>query len=333
MNNKIKSHQELLPLIEALKNQNKIIVTTGGSFDMLHIGHIKSLQEAKGKGDILIVLVNSDQSIKKYKGPRRPIIPENQRMEMIAALECVDYVVGFNEVNPKAILEKIKPNVYCNAANWSKIFIEKEVVEKNNGKIHVLKHQSNISTSDIIKKINNIHSIPATKAIFLDRDGVINHNNQGYIHKVDDFEFTPYAFEALQKISETDYKIIIITNQSGIGRKYFTEQDLQNLNNWLIKTLKERGININQIYHCPHLPEDSCSCRKPKIGMILQAVEDFGINLSESWLIGDSNSDILAGAEANLKTIKISNKPSTSSKVEASYQVDNLLKAIKIILS
>ena len=132
----IKNAEVLKKIVENLKKQNKIIVTTNGVFDILHIGHIRYLQEAKKLGDILIIAVNSDSSVKKNKGPKRPLNNENDRAEALAALECVDYVSIFSEETPLKILEIIKPNVHVKGGDYKiSQIIEKGIVEKNNGKI------------------------------------------------------------------------------------------------------------------------------------------------------------------------------------------------------
>src|SRR3989338_3572301 len=107
---KIKSIKELATITKKLKNTNKKIITTNGIFDILHIGHIRYLQEAKKLGDILIVAINSDSSVKKIKGPKRPLNNENDRAEMLASLQCIDFVAIFDEENPIKFLEEIKPD-------------------------------------------------------------------------------------------------------------------------------------------------------------------------------------------------------------------------------
>lgn len=109
-NYKIKTYSEIEEISKDLRKEGKIIVTTNGSFDILHYAHVDLLEKAKNEGDVLIVLLNSDDSIKKFKGASRPIIPEQERARMLAALQCVNYVVIFNEDKPLKILESIKPN-------------------------------------------------------------------------------------------------------------------------------------------------------------------------------------------------------------------------------
>ena len=331
MSAKIKSQKEIVKIIQGLKNKGKKIVTYNGSFDILHFGHIESLKEAKKQGDILIIPLNSDKSVRFYKGSNHPINSQKKRAEALATLEYVDYIVLFNEINCKNILNKIKPDIHCNGSDWGKNCVERGVVEVNGGKIYILKWQPGFSTSDLIQKISGNNFVPDTKAVFLDRDGTININDPEYNYKIDKFKFASGAVSALKKLSKTNYKIIIITNQSGIGRGYFKEEDLKKLHKWMLAELKKKGIRIDKIYYCPHHPNDNCFCRKPKIGMLLKAVKDFGINLSKSWFVGDDDKDVIAGREANVRTIKIGKKMTPKTKLGPNYYVKNLFEAVNII--
>lgn len=144
------------------------------------------------------------------------------------------------------------------------------------------------------------------KALFLDRDGVINIEKH-YLYKIEDFEFVEGIFEVLKHFQDNRYLLIIITNQAGIGRGYYTEKDFNTLNNWMLEELKKRDILITKVYYCPYHPEhgvgqykkDSFD-RKPNPGMILKAKKEFNIDLSKSILIGDKESDIEAGINAGI---------------------------------
>lgn len=153
---KVKSQKEILVSLKKLKAQGKKIVVRNGSFDLLHLGHVKSLQEAKAQGDILVVLLNSDKSVKSYKEPGRPILPQEQRAKMLEALECVDFVVMFDETNPQKMLVKIKPDVYCVGYDHRLNSPYAEIVRRNNGKIFKLKNYKNLSTTKLIEKINKL---------------------------------------------------------------------------------------------------------------------------------------------------------------------------------
>jgi len=143
------------------------------------------------------------------------------------------------------------------------------------------------------------------KAIFLDRDGVIN-IEKDYLYKIEDFEFIDGVFDSLKYLQSLGYKLFIITNQSGIGRGYYLEEDFNILTTWMLKQFKLKNIDIVQIEFCPHIPNDKCRCRKPLTGMIDNILKYHSINLENSWLIGDKSSDILCAKNANIKnTIQV----------------------------
>lgn len=131
------------------------------------------------------------------------------------------------------------------------------------------------------------------KAIFLDRDGTINVDT-GYLSRVSDFTYLPNAKEGLRDLQSAGYRLIVITNQSGIARGFFTEEDYEGLTGWMVADLALSGIEIADVYHCPHHPAYSgeCDCRKPKLGMYRWAVSDHSLDLAESWVIGDKLRDL-----------------------------------------
>jgi len=139
------------------------------------------------------------------------------------------------------------------------------------------------------------------KAAFLDRDGVIN-EDYGYVGSIDRFEFKEGIFELLGLLQDLGYELFIVTNQSGIARGYYSENDFLKLMDWVKNELKKRNIEIKDIAFCPHHPDitGECDCRKPKPGMILDLAKKHNINLSNSIMIGDSNSDIKACENAGL---------------------------------
>lgn len=139
------------------------------------------------------------------------------------------------------------------------------------------------------------------KAIFLDRDGTLN-KDSGYVHKIEEFELLPGVIEGL-KLLQDEFLFIIITNQSGIGRGYYTVDDFHAFNNLLITTLAKKGIEIKKTYFCPHLKDENCDCRKPKTKFINQAVSEFNINLKRSWIMGDHPSDVQLGTNAGCNTV------------------------------
>ena len=143
------------------------------------------------------------------------------------------------------------------------------------------------------------------KTIFLDRDGVIN-QEISYLHKIEDFKFIEGVFNACQYIESLGYEIIIVTNQSGISRGYYSETDFQIITRWMIDQFKKNSIDIMDVFHCPHSNDSNCNCRKPKPGMLLNAKRKYNIDMAESWMIGDSERDIIAANLAGInKTILV----------------------------
>ena len=142
------------------------------------------------------------------------------------------------------------------------------------------------------------------KAAFLDRDGVIN-IDRAYVHKIEDFDWVPGALEAARALSDAGYLIVVVTNQSGIGRGYYGEADFARLTDWMKARFAEAGAPLAGVYFCPHHPEKAnppyrtdCLCRKPHPGMLLKAAADLGIDLSSSIMFGDKPSDMTAGRSA-----------------------------------
>jgi len=152
---KILSRAQLIDVCNSERLKGKIIVTCNGSFDLFHYGHLVFLDYARKQGDVLIVAINSDSSIKKYKSENRPMVPEEQRSQIIAALEIVDYVHIFNETVPMPFIEAIKPDFHANGAEYGEDCIEAESVKKNGGKIYLVPRVAGLSTTELIRKIKD----------------------------------------------------------------------------------------------------------------------------------------------------------------------------------
>ena len=137
------------------------------------------------------------------------------------------------------------------------------------------------------------------KALFIDRDGTI-HVDKVETHKIEDLEFFEDVFNLFKTAIELGYKIIVVTNQSGIGKGNYSVKEMQDFNDFMIEKLNEKGISISALYYCPHKSEDNCGCMKPKDGMFKRAALELNINLSESIMIGDQSSDVYAGLNAGI---------------------------------
>lgn len=170
------------------------------------------------------------------------------------------------------------------------------------------------------------------KAIFLDRDGVIN-VEKNYVYKSEEFEFIEGLFDSLKQFQKLGYLLFIITNQSGIGRGYYTIEDFDILTSWMLKEFRKEGIVISQVEFCPHSPETACECRKPKTGMIDSILKNFSVDLENSWLIGDKDADIQCAKNAKIKnTIQVKTGHSfDESKSQADFICDSIVDCVKII--
>ncbi len=155
LKDKIKSGEEIAELAEKLRQKGRTIVTTNGSFDILHGAHVNLLEKARKEGDCLIVLVNSDNSVRRLKGEKRPIFGEDERTLILSALECVDYVCVFDEDNPLSLIEKIKPNKHIKGGSFVKERAdeEKNLLAKFGGEFKALELEEGKSTTEVIERI------------------------------------------------------------------------------------------------------------------------------------------------------------------------------------
>lgn len=354
LTNKIKSRDELIEMCQLWRESGLKIGFTSGAFDLLHAGHVEFLEKAKSYCDKLIVGLNSDSSIRRYKGNHRPIISQQERMTVIAGLEMVDFVFFFEERRNKTNIESLKPHFYLKAGDYSPDQLtSREIVESFGGKIILVPIETQVSTSSLVEKIKGEHGdksdivleyersvyFPASQtksqqAIFLDRDGTINVDIE-YLHEPEKLQLLPNALAGLKQFQNMGFKLVIITTQAGIGLGYFTKEDFYRVNRKMFQLLKEESILIDKIYFCPHSISDNCGCRKPATKLIEQAQEDLNINMASSFMIGDKTSDILAGKNAGVQTILV--KTGSAGKdnefdVRPDFTANDLLDASEWVL-
>jgi rfaE bifunctional protein nucleotidyltransferase chain/domain len=150
----VTDHPELLRRIREIRGRGGKIVLTNGAFDLLHVGHIRSLEHAKTLGDALVVAVNSDRSVRESKGPGRPIIPERERAEIVAALQCVDLVTIFDETTVEETLRRVVPDIHAKGRDYTESSVpERKVVEALGGKVVIVGDPKDHATSDLIERI------------------------------------------------------------------------------------------------------------------------------------------------------------------------------------
>ena len=169
-----------------------------------------------------------------------------------------------------------------------------------------------------------------THYIFLDRDGTIIRDIP-YVHRVEDLEFLPGALEGLTRFQKAGFRLIVITNQAGIARGYYLREHMEAFHEELKKRAKSSGVTLEAFYHCPHHPDftGSCVCRKPLPGMLHQAQKDYGMDLTQSMVIGNHEHDILAGKAVGATTFLLTDQPDI--KTEADYKVKTMLEICDIL--
>lgn len=143
------------------------------------------------------------------------------------------------------------------------------------------------------------------RAVFLDRDGVINKKRDDYVKNVNEFVMLSDSPKAIKLLNDKNYLVIIITNQSSVNRGLLTREELDKIHKVMSQELEKNGAHVDAIYYCPHRPDENCSCRKPKTGMIEKAIQEYSISTRQSWLIGDSESDIMAAKQVGISGVKI----------------------------
>jgi D-glycero-D-manno-heptose 1,7-bisphosphate phosphatase len=324
IHSKIKTRDELVPICESLRKQGEAVGFTSGAFDLLHAGHVDYLEKAKALCDILVVGVNSDRSVREYKGPDRPIVPGRERIQLVAALESVDYVFLFDERRNRRNLEALKPRYYIKAGDYGpESLTSSDALKGFGGEVRLIPVSESVSSTALIERILSatgaeskrfvekdgaVHierkPLKRSPAVFFDRDGTVI-EEADYLHEPERVRFLPKALDGMKRFQDMGYRIALITNQPGIGIGYYSKEDFYRVNRALLKSFSEKGILIDKIYFCPHGKSENCDCRKPGQALIRRAEEELNLDLSKSVIIGDKTSDIETGKRAGMRTVLV----------------------------
>ncbi len=252
--------EQLLPFRERWRAERKTVVWTNGCFDLLHVGHVRSLQEARDLGDVLIVGVNSDRSVRRLKGPTRPLVPEDERAEVLAALECVDAVVVFGEATPEPVLARLRPDICCKGGDYApphgKPIPEAALIASYGGRFAFLSFSPGVSTTELARRA------ALRPAVFLDRDGTLV-EDVGYPRDPQQLRPLPGAVRALAELRRHGFALVVVSNQSGVGRGILTREQAGRVHQRLVEILAEQGVALDGAYYCYHAPDEGCACRKP----------------------------------------------------------------------
>ena len=308
---KIRTHEQVDDWVMAEKVAGHKIGFTCGSFDLLHPGHVQYLAKARELCDGLIVAVNTDESVRLYKSPLRPVNPEQGRMYVLAGLESVDIVTRLEEKRPLNLLLRWKPDLYIKGGDYDASALRSgDAVREYGGEVVVVRPEYVASSSGTIERKTTLalHAVPEEAAakeptglVLLDRDGTLI-RDVPFLHEPEKVELGPGVLEGLRRLQDHGYRFAIVSNQQGIGLGYFTTAEFIAVNQRLLRELGAAGIRISKIYFCPHTVADECGCRKPKTGMIDRAMRDFGMPADRTYLIGDTDADRDAGAAAGVRT-------------------------------
>jgi rfaE bifunctional protein nucleotidyltransferase chain/domain len=314
---KVVTVAQLLGLRARWREQRKTVVWTNGCFDLLHVGHVRGFREARALGDVLVVGVNSDDSVRLLKGPSRPLVGQAERAELLAALECVDAVVIFHESTPEAILSQMRPDIHCKGGDYApphgRPVPEAALVESYGGRVAYLTFSPGVSTTALARRAAQgparvVQRSQGRPAVFLDRDGTLV-EDAGYPGDPHQLQLLPGAAEALAELHTRGFALVIISNQSGAGRGFITQEQADRVHQGLTELLLERGVALDGAYYCYHAPAEACACRKPSPLLLQAAADELGLDLARSFLVGDKQTDVEAGRAAGSRTILVTDRP------------------------
>ncbi len=279
---------------------------TCGAFDILHAGHVQYLRAARAFCDRLLVAVNSDASIQRYKNPLRPVNPWHHRAFVADALASVDAVTVLDEDRPLPLIQRWKPEFYIKGGDYKSGSLKSSsIVEEYGGRTVLIPVEFETSTSRIFEYVQALdkHAVPEKAhntepagLVILDRDGTIVRDG---IFDPSQIEILDGVVEALALLQTARFRLCLASNQQGLGLGYFGYRDFIDGNRVMLKQLGAAGIVIAKIYFCPHSLADVCDCRKPAAGMLKRAMLDQGVPAERTFMIGDSQADMEAAAAAH----------------------------------
>lgn len=300
---------------------------TCGAFDLLHAGHVDYLQQARSQCDRLIVAVNSDASVRSYKEPFRPINCEEHRLSVVSALSCVDATILMHDLRPEAIISALRPDLYIKGGDYRITKLRSApLVESYGGRCIVIPVSHEISTTKIIKRIEQITSYAAPEKVricddrpivFLDRDGTLI-KNIPFLNTSAKVELLPGVGEGLRELQTAGFRLVVVTNQQGIGFGYFDYGTFVEINSRMLELLSRFGVKISRFYFCPHALAEDCECRKPGNKLITLALAYFGVRPEQCFFVGDSDADMICAQRSGCRGVLLGRNPGHNSHTSVS---------------
>jgi len=303
---KIRTAAQVDSWILAERRAGRRIGFTCGAFDVMHAGHADYLTQARARCDRLLVAVNSDESIRRYKNPLRPVNPWNERAFVVAALEATDCITILEEDRPLALIERWKPDLYIKGGDYAASALRSSSAVAGYGGESIVLASAfpSVSTTAMFERIQALalHDTPlpahpsyAKGLVLVDRDGTLVKDATFDPGQV---ELLPGVAASLRQLQNAGYLVCIVSNQQGIGLGYFGYRDFIDGNRKLLRLLGKEGIAIRKIFFCPHSLGEPCDCRKPAPGLILKALRDLNATPENTFVIGDSAEDMEAARAA-----------------------------------
>ncbi len=335
---KIKPLAEVDHWVQSTRAQGETVGFTCGAFDVMHAGHAHYLAKAKARCGRLLVAVNSDESIQRYKSPLRPVNPWAERAFVVASLEAVDCVTVLDEDRPLGLIERWKPDFYFKGGDYAASSLRSSAaVEAYGGQTLVIASDfPGSSTTALFERIQALalHETPLPALpeqpaglVLVDRDGTLVRDAAFDPTQV---ELLPGVVESLRQLQTAGFLICIVSNQQGIGLGYFGYRDFIDGNRKLLRLLGKEGIGIRKIYFCPHSLGERCECRKPAPDLLLRAMHDLQVNADRTFVIGDSAADMEAARAAGCTGFYVGPPPRTQ---HAEYRSLGFIEAAQNILA
>jgi D-glycero-beta-D-manno-heptose 1-phosphate adenylyltransferase len=325
---KFVSADALADIVHNLRQRGATIVSTNGSFDLLHLGHVTMLREAKSLGDVLIVGLNSDQSVRRYKGRHRPICPQAHRAAMLAALECTDYITIFDDLTPLKLLHLIQPDIHVNSPEHGKDCIEREVVEHYGGRIHLARLIEGLSTTQLIGRILQAARHQAGRGLFVNARDLIKVERTAGRSRLQ-WQADESTLADFGRLTAADFQLFLFADHADLDVSPSAEDDLRTAYQQVPQEFCQHGVTLSNV-------SLRFRASQPDTALLEDTIGEADISLAQSVIISSNPADIRLGRAVNCKTILLAPpapRPDQHSPAPGPHHVvDSLHAAIALLL-
>jgi rfaE bifunctional protein nucleotidyltransferase chain/domain len=325
---KIVSADALDDIVHNLRQRGATIVSTNGSFDLLHLGHVTMLREAKSLGDVLIVGLNSDRSVRRYKGRHRPICPQAHRAAMLAALECTDYITIFDELTPLKLLHVLQPDIHVNSPEHGKDCVECEVVEHYGGRIHLAQLVEGLSTTQLIGRILQAAQHQAGRGVFVNAGDLVEVERTADRYRLH-WQADESTLADLQRLTAAGFQLFLLADHADLDVSPSAEDGLRIAYQQVQQAFCQHGVTLNNV-------SLRFRASQPAAALLEEAIGDADISLAKSAVVSSNPAHIRLGRAVNCKTILLAPpvvRPEQPSPAPGPHHVvDSLYAAVALLL-